>query len=45
VYWRRDKGSAYERMTPADIEQLGREFDAHRRRAFFPDFSRRGLRT
>ena len=45
VYWRRDEGSAYERMTPADIEQLGREFDAHGRRAFNPDFSPRGLRT
>ena len=45
VYWRRDKGSAYERMTPADIEQLGREFEAHGRRTLVPDLSPRGLRT
>jgi fatty-acyl-CoA synthase len=45
VYWRRDKGTAYVKMTMADIEQLGQEFVAHGRRALFPDFSRRGLRT
>ena len=45
VWWRPERDGPYVTMTLADMETLGRQFDAHGRRALQPGVGPRGLRN